>query len=385
MEVVIWGANELGRYVAKNMKREDIDIVPLAFVDNNHELQNTVIDKVDVISYEDLKERKNLREITVLLAVKNAKNIFQILEQLDGTPVANVGIVKPKVGFSGLKVDPSQKEGNVIWSKFAGDTYRFLPRIEVNLIDACNLKCRGCTHFSSIFKNDSVYPIRDYKRDLLQLRKVGQILRLRLLGGEPFLLENLDEYIMITREIFPKTDIEIVTNGLLIPNISHRIVSAMNLNDVSIAISPYRPTLKMKKQIVERLDKHKITWHFEGEEISWFSRNMTLEDTHDPKFSNAKCSSAACTFLRKGKLYKCPLEGMINDFNNYYGLDEVHEGGISVFEDENILYGKTVEYALNPIDMCKYCAEEPESIPWSVEANPSLEDWLYKDGSLTDA
>ena len=290
MEVVIWGVTPLGKYLAANNITEGfMNVKPIAFVDNNYKLQNTYVDGIPVISYKQLIELKKQKEIIVLLAVKNAGNILQILEQLNSSFLDNVGIVKPNVLLSGGCVNLLEQDEKVIWGSFQGKKNRVVPRIEVNLIDACNLKCKGCTHFSSIYDSDSIYPIDNYERDLKQLRKVGQMFRLRLLGGEPFLLDNLDEYIMIARKVFPEADIEVVTNGLLIPAVNERILSAIKTNKISVVISAYQPTLKKKNQIANRLDNYQILWCFEGEEIVQFSRNLTLENTHNAENSNEKC------------------------------------------------------------------------------------------------
>lgn len=379
MGVVIWGVTPLGRHIANNLCDGDgVDIKPLAFVDNNSQLHNTLIDDILVISFKELEKRPDLGEITILIAVKNSKNIFQILEQLRHIPVLKVGMVKPRALVSNVPIKIFEENGEIIWSVYDKKIYKVVPRIEVNLIDACNLKCKGCTHFSSIYEENSFYPINEYKKDLYQLRKVGKFLRLRLLGGEPFLLSNLDEYIEIARSIFKESDIEIVTNGLLIPKADEKIISKIKENDISVTISPYRPTIKIKEQIAERLNKNKIWWRFDGKEVLQFSRCLTLESKHNAEISNHECLSAGCTFLRKGRLYKCPFDGLINDFYNYYRLDKKHESGTNIYQDANILYEEIVNYALNPVEMCQSCAEIPELIPWSVKSHPSLEDWLYK-------
>lgn len=376
MDVVVWGVTELGKHLADNMVHDNKKVRPFAYIDNNVFLQNTLIEGISVISIEELLKKKDCKNLTVLLAIRNARNIFQVFEQLKQIPVENVGIVKPRVLFSKLQIDPWSRD-EIVWSVFKGKRHRIVPRIEINLTDACNLKCKGCSHFSSLYKEDSIYPISEYKKDLLCLREIGEILKLRLLGGEPFLLKNLDEYIVITRGIFPETDIEIVTNGLLIPKVQEKILFAIKENDVNVTISPYQPTLKSEKKITANLNRFGITWHLEKEEVIEFARGLTLQDIHNPKISSQNCLSAACTFLRNGKLYKCPMEGLINDFYDYYGIKKKYEGGIYIYQDKEVVYERLVEYAFKPIEMCKYCAEEPEYIPWSVKSNPILEDWLY--------
>jgi len=318
-----------------------------------------------------------VKKIAILLALKNAKNIFRIFAQTENDPFDRLGIIKPGIIQAGAFVKPWQEEGEIIWRVSGKKRYRVIPRIEVNLIDACNLKCKACTHFSSIFQKGSVYPLDEYKKDLLRLRQIGQIVRLRLLGGEPLLLDDLDQYVELAREVLPETDIEIVTNGILIPKADRKILSTIQACHVRIVITPYQPTLRMKDQIAACLDAARILWSMDGEKISCFSRNLTLEKIHDANVSCANCLSAFCTFLRKGRLYKCPVDGLMGDFCEYYQLQRVAESGTDIYLDEDTVYNAVTAYALKPIEMCRYCTEIPESIPWSVEAAPLLGDWLY--------
>jgi len=58
MECVIWGVTPLGRYAAGHLEHEGTGIRPSAFVDNNLELQGTMVDGIEVISYEQLKKKR---------------------------------------------------------------------------------------------------------------------------------------------------------------------------------------------------------------------------------------------------------------------------------------------------------------------------------------
>lgn len=381
MSVIICGMTQMGEYISDNIYDEKkVPVKPVAFVDNNVKSQGMSVNDIPVISFEKLLLKDDIAEMTALIAVKNSRNIFQIMEQLEQLGIKNIGVVKARVVVSKVMIELQEESEEIIWKKFEGKRNFIIPRIETNLIDACNLKCKGCSHFSSIYSRESHYYLNDYKNDILQLRKVGKLLRIRLLGGEPFLLDNLDEYIDITRDIFSETDIEIVTNGLLIPNASEKVLLSIKKCKVCVTISLYKPTLEKAQQIAERLDKYNIWWQFDGDKIEEFSRRYTLENTHNALMANKNCLSSSCTFLRKGKLYKCPFEGLVNDFYQYYGLNKKYEGGIELDQEPDILYEKIVQYISNPIDMCQCCVEIPEMIPWSVVANPILQDWLYMDG-----
>lgn len=377
MECVIWGVTQLGRYAAAHLEYKGMRIKPLAFVDNNLKIQGTNVDGIQVISYQQLLKKEYSDKITVLLALKNAKNIFQVFEQTENATFNRLGIINSNIMQMGVSVDPWQEKGEVIWRVLEGKKYRIIPRLEVNLIDACNLKCKACTHFSSIFQNGSIYPLEEYRKDLFQLRQIGQVFRLRLLGGEPLLLDNLDQYIEIARELLPESDIEIVTNGILFPKVDQKILTTIQSCRIRIVISPYHPTLKMKDQIAACLDAFKISWNMEGEKIEHFYRNLTLEKMHDAKISCANCLSATCTFLRKGRLYKCPVDGLTEEFCQYYRLQKIPDSGTDIYCDKETVYKAIVSYALKPIERCQYCVEEPEFILWSVESSPTLGDWLY--------
>ena len=134
MEVVIWGVTPLGKYLAANNITEGfMNVKPIAFVDNNYKLQNTYVDGIPVISYKQLIELKKQKEIIVLLAVKNAGNILQILEQLNSSFLDNVGIVKPNVLLSGGCVNLLEQDEKVIWGSFQGKKNIVVQLIEVNL------------------------------------------------------------------------------------------------------------------------------------------------------------------------------------------------------------------------------------------------------------
>lgn len=90
----------------------------------------------------------------------------------------------------------------------------YMPYLETNIADGCNLNCKGCMHFAALFKTSEVYSIETFRRDVRQLAQTVDVGKFRLLGGEPLLLKNLDEYINISRQYLSRSDLRIITNGL---------------------------------------------------------------------------------------------------------------------------------------------------------------------------
>lgn len=102
----------------------------------------------------------------------------------------------------------------VYWLDSAKDGY--ITYLETNIIDSCNLNCKGCSHFASLFTDDDFYDAETFESDVKAISEKFDVIRFRLLGGEPFKKDNLLDYVRVAKKYFPKTHVHLVTNGLLI-------------------------------------------------------------------------------------------------------------------------------------------------------------------------
>jgi organic radical activating enzyme len=372
-KIIIWGCTKLALYVADKLESK-YDV----WICDNKEEQLKKVEHHKTIVGVDLKNIIDSHNDIVLICSKSSKNCYEIASQVENIGIENIAFIKPSVEKFGSPIDIDNGE-NIVWYCHHGSKNNVIPRIEINVIDGCNLKCEGCTHFSSLYSDDAICTIESFKKDLERLNEIGQIIRLRVLGGEPFLLDDIGEYIVSAREILPLTDIEIVTNGLLISKVSKKNWILIKDSNVGISISPYKPTIAIKDKIESVLKCNGINYSFEGENLNVFAKNLTLDKTHDGYISSRNCHSSGCIFLRNGKIYKCPFEGLIGDFYKYYGLEKaVSFEGIDIYgKDANLVYEEIKNIALNPVEMCSYCSEDMQYFEWRVNANPKLEDWLY--------
>ena len=374
MDIVIWGIGELGKCTYKLLNRSNSHII--AFVDSNTTFVGKNIEGIPITSYEQLKEMSDTKKVTVLLTLKNSYSIITVLKMLENCNIEDIGIIKPRILLKNPTTVIDLKD-EIIWSKKNGKKYNIIPRLEVNIVDGCNLNCRGCSHFSNLYSKDSMYSIIEYKKDLELIKGIGELVRLRLLGGEPFLAKNLVEYVSIARKIFPLADIELVTNGLLIPNINQEVLNEIKNNDISISISSYPPTLKVRKNIKGKLEKVGVWWRFDGNEIINFTKKLTLEKKNDAKISSKNCMENGCIFIRNGMLYKCPMEGLLYKFENRYGIKFATENrGVSLYDDSEKLYDRMLKLITEPAEMCQYCSEKLEFFNWEVKNNPDWKDWI---------
>lgn len=383
-KIIIWGAKDLGQYAAGTLQNEGYEI--MAIVDNCVDVQGKQIEGIPVISPESMESEWNNKNSTLILTVMNSKSVFEVLEQTEKYGFKNIGILKPRAGRHRLKILPALEEAKseIIWYVRNGKKEQVVPRLEINLIDNCNLNCVGCTHFSGIYQTESALPYVQFAEELKQIRQIGRFVRLRLLGGEPLLVPALEQYIRTARELFPEADIEIVTNGLLIPKLNAELLEEIKACKISMVITPYKPTLQLKEKIRHILDLHEVWWNFDGEMVTEFSRQFTLDNNHNGYEASKKCISSGCLFLRNGKIYKCPIAGLANDFAGFYHVDPVPETGIDIYDDPQIVYEKLKKCAMNPTVVCNYCSEEMERIPWTASRNICLDDWLCHAGKMSD-
>lgn len=246
--------------------------------------------------------------------------------------------------------------------------------LETNLIDSCNLNCKACTHFANLFGDDDIYNLEDFRRDCRQLSENVDVMRFRLLGGEPFKLKNLDQYIKIARQYFPGTDLRVVTNGLLIPTAPQKIFDALRENNFTADISAYSPTMKIADKITDRLTKNNIHYSLSNESKVVFTKFLTVKSGHDPLKSRQVCINDRCRFLREGKIYKCPIDALNYKFAEHF---DIKNFPISTGAD---LYAKNFSLMLEQlngsIEFCSWCSETAEKVNWKVENKPKLSDWI---------
>lgn len=256
---------------------------------------------------------------------------------------------------------------------------KYLNYLETHIINKCNLNCVGCSHFSNIIDNeDAGVDIEIFRNDFKRLGELfDHIFMIRLMGGEPLLNERVAEYLEIVREYFPMTNLKLLTNGLLIPDMPDGVLKRIAETNTIFDISSYPPTLKIKEKIEKKAFKFGIVCEF-SEPIIRFHKRFNLYGTSEPCKTFAECSSNICTFLRNGKIAACPAAFTVDSVNKRFNTDidvtsdrlDIYQAGITA---EDIL-----KHILTPMKSCCYCSQ-PEDFEWKCGKKPILEDWLVKD------
>lgn len=368
MKIAIWGAGKFGRYIANQLvTREDVEIV--GFIDSDRQIVGKKVDGFEVMTLLQMQEQQ---VDFMLIAIVDYLSVLAQFRQEDA---AKMGIIKANVYRLKQKLSENIfEDDNIVWLKNIDVNKPVLHHLETNIVDNCNLNCRGCSHFSNLFAHDEHVLLETFCRDLRQIAEHTFVAHFYLLGGEPLLCEQLTDYIEFARKELPLSVIEIVSNGLLIPKQSEKFFDCCRKNDILFSITAYPPTLAMKEKIVQTLEDNKIKYVFRQDVLD-FGKNIDLQGKANPKEAYKRCRESECHFFRNGKLHKCPFEALGNHLFKHYDVDIRFDGGADIYDPE-LSWEKLVK-ALDeePVDACCYCGEE-ERMDWKVEYQPKLEDWV---------
>ena len=356
-EIILCGKGGLLQYVKKEVERD------------GHRVIYKTIELFDSFNY-----RKCLETSDILLAVSwhETEPWIQRLKEAGAKTIYRIPIFAMQYNL------PILKNGAFIpgtYTKVSTDNSDLL-YLETHVADTCNLKCRGCMHFSNIAIHPNYPDLQKFEQDFKRLSELFRnIFIIRLMGGEPLLNPELSSYIKIVRQYFPAAELRIVTNGLLIPRQPDNLWEVMRSCHAAMDISPYPPTMEKIEELTKKLDKEGIPYGTIAEKLQNFRKSLTLSPHHNPEKATRLCGSAHCHFLRDGRISKCPLPLLIGDFNHEYGCAIESKDIYDIYSEQSgaALKEKLEQYA----DMCRYCPDEAAFIPWQrTQQDACMEDWV---------
>lgn len=249
-----------------------------------------------------------------------------------------------------------------------------LDYFEIHVVDHCNLKCNGCTHFANISEQKFI-DARILHFHLGRLNKIfGKIKKFRLLGGEPLLHPDITNILKISRKALPYSEIELVTNGLLLDKMPEEFFQTLYKNKISVEISNYPPIQNKIKQIQTILSSFKIKYSITPMVIN-FTANLNPKGNSDKEQTFKNCRHAYCTILRENNIYICPISAYIDKYNKYFNKNIPLPKGINIYSHS----AKQILNYLNKCEeTCRYCTGITNYINWECSNNPKETDWNGK-------
>ena len=238
-------------------------------------------------------------------------------------------------------------------------------------------------HFSPLADPEFI-DVEDFRRDF---ERMGELFAyeceyIKLLGGEPLLHPEVNTLMKIARENFQHGIILLVTNGILLLQMSDDFWRTCHDNNITVAISKYPINLDMP-EIRNRAAKFGVSLQDHGGAVhgdvthDMFGKIIVdLEGKHNMSYNFARCPQGVlCTCLSKGKLYNCFFSGNIRHFNKYFkqNIPLTEEDYIDIYSD---IDGKTIlQKLIEPKPICHYCNLEARTlVPWAVSKR-EISEW----------
>lgn len=383
MEIAIWGTKKEAKLLCEKMETLNNTRVRV-FIDNNIKSQAEKICKKDVIAFEKLSNSVEMSELdTIIIAVRNGHSIYEILKQIrESGKKYKVGIIKME-WYDFYEFNKKKDIWDyILW---IDEDKKLLPYLQIIINRRCNLNCKGCTHFANIYNNSKdcwQYEKIRLIEDMKIISQKTDVLRLRILGGEPFLYKDLADAVVEIRKLFPDSDIRIVTNGIPLLKCDRKVLRIIEQNNVGLDISPYKPTIKIKHDIYALLKKYDVKYCFEGirldKGVEKFTKNINVIGDSEAVKSWKICPHKQCISIFDSKLYKCPNEVFLNDFFKYFEIDKrINSDGLLVSEGLDI--NKYMEKMYRGCsEVCKFCSPDIIEFRWQQNVKPSIEDWNIK-------
>lgn len=264
-----------------------------------------------------------------------------------------------------------------VYRKKKRDTLKFT----IDLVKHCNLKCKGCDHFSCI-ADEKYADFNSVTRDLYRIKEIfgNRVEQIALLGGEPLLNNRIEDYCELARKTFPNTKIIIITNGTLVLKKEEGFWECCRKHNIVIRITRY--PIKFDYEKVESYIKAKgikLEHMAESDKVvkSMYCLPIDLQGRQNPKMSFMMCSKGNdCITLENGRLYTCTIIPNIYIFNKTFKKDLkiCKEDYIDIYECGNA--DEILVRLTKPVPFCKYCDNYNyrSGIPWDVTRG-QIDEW----------
>lgn len=258
-----------------------------------------------------------------------------------------------------------------------------LESLTMHLVDECNLRCWGCDHFAPIAEGGYV-SIESFSSDLNRIAELTHqdVERVCFMGGEPLLHHDLPELFSIARSALPKTELFIMTNGILLSKQLDKFWEACHRFNIKIIQTKYPIKLDYEK-INKMAEQYEVCYSFydnSGKEhnLSYhIPLNLEVDKDVSALDNWLSCFHAnRFRMLKKGKIYPCTIAPNIEHFNKYFNqnIPLSDNDGIDIYSVNKL--EDILSFLATPIPCCINCNVKGRTYdhPW-CRSKKSIAEW----------
>lgn len=305
-KVLIYGAGRYGKLAFYALKA--IGIIPYAFIDDllkgNKVLNTEVISpqylhlyKTDIVL---IASYNSFFDMLLIAQSEGCENIYDIAELI-------------KIDFDVSVLDEyeldekrnPEKYLNLV--KNSGANEFVITHLEMVLTECCTLKCRDCANLMQYYKKPCNLELDSIIKSFDNfLETIDVLFELRLIGGEPFIVKNIDKIIDKYADNKKVKRITIYTNSTLIPN--EEVLDSLMKENLSVHMSNYGKISCRVNELCEIFEERKIKYYIHSYE-DWM--DLGIPELHDYdekelKYIYKSCFMSKCYTFYRGKFYICP-------------------------------------------------------------------------------
>lgn len=250
--------------------------------------------------------------------------------------------------------------------------------LETHITNHCNLNCRSCRHFSPI-SNESFRDLDSFIRDMKRMRELFSNIRIiRLMGGEPLLHPCVTDFLTTTREAFPKAEIHLVTNGILLAKMNEQFWTSCASSKIILDVTRYPIHIDLVK-IRELSNTYGVMLSESPLATKFHHYHMNRKgDSNAKETFNACRRESYCPFLDsdRGRLHICAISASAGIYSDYFKDNQL----ITSDSDSISIHGDTTSkdifrFLSSSIPFCRYCTTKKTLFDWT-RSSLVKEEWF---------
>ena len=273
------------------------------------------------------------------------------------------------------------------------DRGHWIPNLEWMITTSCDLACSGCDRFID-FGHNWTESFEDIKTNMAFWSQHLEPDNLTIIGGEPLIHPRIADICKVARENFDHAQIEIFTNGLLLPKRPKLIDRLLKLGKTRLSVTYHTRDEFVRSKIDENIKKF-IFKDYHWRQIdnnAWQYESLIFETTDppyegwqeyrreiagelkpyndgDPEGSYNACGVNHFPIIYNNRLYKCPPISMVKThLKKYDRLNDPdwapylkYKGLGTDFTEEEL--AEFVDNVFKPHAICGMCPVTPINNP----------------------
>lgn len=253
-----------------------------------------------------------------------------------------------------------------------------LETMEIHAAEHCNLNCKNCSMFCGLVETCDFPCYQEFEEGIKQLKNFfPHIKKFRIIGGEPLLNPELDKYIRLIRNVYPYTDIRLISNGILVTKMSDQLIQTIIDNDVTFIVIQYISLKHSIDEINRFLSKTGIRY-IVTEAVLEFQKIYNALGDSDIDENFYRCHwKGSCATMYGTKIATCYVPFVIHYLSDKFNLAIEETGKIDLME-EGLTAQEIIKRMHTPFDMCRYCAPKGNWTEWERlpdKNNTTIQDW----------